>query len=279
MLDQRSQRRPWLLYAISAVLVLMVLSPIATVFAGSFLNTAFLGLSSEQWVRESGNDTTNIFTFKWFGYVLQLYRPQLVFGVQLAIANVAVCLVIGIPGAYALVRDRVPGCGLLEDLLMLPLTLPGLTIAIGLLQAYSLIRGKWWLILAGQLLYTMPFMVRSITGALRSYDHASMERASRSLGAGFWQTAWHVTLPNVRHAVVVGSLLVFAISWGEFNVSFLLNTPLFQGFPAALYATYTHNSFQVSSAATVLFLMVIIPVLLVIQAIGGREMGKIEQAA
>ena len=257
----------------------MVLAPIVTVVAGSFLNTAFLGLSSEQWVRDSTDDATNLVTFKWFGYVLRLYRPQIIFGIQLALANVAVCLLVGIPGAYALVRDRVPGCGLLEDIVMLPLSLPGITISIGLLQAYSVIRGRWWLILAGQLLYTLPFMVRSVTGALRSYDHASMEQASRSLGAGFWQTLWFVTLPNLRHAVVVGSLLVFAVSWGEFNVSFLLNTPLYQGFPAALYATYTTNSFQVSSAATVLFLLVIIPVLFLIQAIGGREMGRVEQAA
>ena len=122
-------------------------------------------------------------------------------------------------------------------------------------------------------------MVRSVTSTLRSYDHAALERAARSLGAGFWQTCWHVTLPNLRHALVVGSLLVFAVSFGEFNVSFLLNTPLYQGFPAALYATYTTNSFQVSSAATTLFLLVIVPVLLVIQAIGGRASTRIEQGA
>ncbi len=262
--------------SVSALLLVVVLAPVLVVIAGSFLNTAFLGISSERWV--AGGES-ELVTFKWFGYVLNLYRPQLTFGVQLALWNVALCLLIGVPGGCALVRRAFPGCGILEDLLLLPLSIPGITVSIGLLQAYSMIRGKWGLLLAGQLLYTLPFMVRSVTSTLRAHDHAALERAAHSLGAGFWRTWWLVTLPNLRHALVVGSLLVFAVSFGEFNVSFLLNTPLYQGFPTALYATYTTNSFQVSSAATTLFLLVIVPVLLVIQALGGRESTKIEQGA
>jgi len=37
--------------------------------------------------------------------------------------------------------------------------------------------------------------------------------------------------------MMVGSLLVFAVSWGEFNVSFLLNRGRPQTFPAVLYDT------------------------------------------
>ena len=41
---------------------------------------------------------------------------------------------------------------------------------------------------------------------------------------------------------------MFAISLGEFNASFLLNTPINQTYPAALYDTYNLDSFQVSTA-------------------------------
>ncbi len=121
--------------------------------------------------------------------------------------------------------------------------------------------------------------MRVVTNALRSFDLEKLEGVAQSLGANRWQRSLFVILPNLRHSIIVGSLLVFAISWGEFNVSFLLNTPLHQTYPAALYATYTANSFAVSSAATTIFLAVIIPVLLALQWIGGREFNRLEQAA
>src|SRR5204863_9617143 len=106
-----------------------------------------------------------------------------------------------------------------------------------------------------------------------------LERAAASLGASAWQRLRHILLPNLRHALVIGSLLVFTISLGEFNASFLLATPENLPLPAALYDSYTNDSFQVSSAATSIFMLVVIPVLLGIQFIGGREMKEIGQAA
>lgn len=267
---------------VTAALLVLVVSPVLAVVAGSFLDTALLGISSEQWVGASGGadggERTAV-TFRWFAYVWRLYRPQAVFSLELAVLSVGICLLFGVPGGYVLTRSRFRGSRIIEELLLLPLALPGIAVAIGLIQAYAIIRGRWWLVLGGHLLYTLPFMVRTVTNTLRSFDSLGLERAARSLGAGFWQRFFWVVLPNLRHAMIVGSLLVFALSWGEFNVSYLLNTPLNQTFPAALYATYTFNSYQVSSAATTLFLLVLLPVLIAVQTLGGSRGVKAEQGA
>ncbi|HVT58211.1 MAG TPA: ABC transporter permease subunit [Thermoanaerobaculia bacterium] len=256
------------MYGVTAALAIVVVLPVAVVVAGSCLDTSFLGLSSEQWV-SGGRDRVS---FKWFLYVIELYGGTMLFSLRLALLSVGVCLGAGVTAAYVLVRRPFRGSRLLEEIVLLPLSLPGIGMSVALIQAWSVVRGQWWLILGGHLLYTLPFMVRAVTNTLRSFDVARLEAAARTLGAGTWQRATWVVLPNLRHAMVVGSLLVFAISWGEFNVSFLLNTPLHQTFPAALYATYTANSFQVSSAATVLFLAVVVPALVAIQLAGGRDL-------
>ncbi len=270
-------RRPGFLplYAFTLVLWLIVMSPFAVVVLGAFLQTTFLGLSTEQWAR--GGDGESLFSVKWFGYVWGLYRGTLLFSVKLALLSVLLCLLIGVPGGMVLARRQFPGRDLLESIVLLPLSLPGIALSIGILQAFAIVRGEWWLILAGHLLYTLPFMVRMVMDALRSFDVAALETAARSLGAGYWQRLRWVVLPNLRHAMVAASLLVFCVSWGEFNISFLLNTPLNQTFPAALYATYTTNSFQVSSAATVIFLGVVVPALMAIQWLGGGRGVKLEQ--
>jgi putative spermidine/putrescine transport system permease protein len=48
---------------------------------------------------------------------------------------------------------------------------------------------------------------------------ASFEEASADLGAHTWQTFRHVTLPNLRTALVAGALLAFALSFDEIIVT------------------------------------------------------------
>ncbi len=263
-----------ILSALTVLLAILILAPVVVLVAGSFLNTRWLGVTTEQWV--AGSDS--IVSLRWFGYVLKLYAPMLVFSVEIALLSVLVCIGVGVPGGYVLVR-RFPGSALLEELVLLPLSVPGITISIALIQAYAVFRGQWWMVLCGHLAYTIPFMVRSVTTALRASSVETLDAAARTLGAGFFRRFWLVVVPTVRHAILIGSLLVFAISWGEFNVSYLLNTPLHQTYPAGLYAAFTFNSFQVSSAAATIFLAVVLPVLLAIQWIGGPEAVGIGQGA
>lgn len=228
---------------------------------------------------EGARHTKGWFTTLWFQYVFVVYGKTMLFSLQLGLLCIVVAILVGVPGGYALVRYRFPGRHLLEELVLVPLSLPGIAVAVALLETYAIIRAEWYLILIGHLLYTVPYMIQSVTNTLRSFDFRDLEMAAASLGAGWWHRMRYVLLPNLRHAVVVASLLVFAISLGEFNVSFLLNTPINQTYPAALYDTFTNDSFQVSCAATVIFMAVVIPVLMILQFIGGRELREAGQAA
>jgi putative spermidine/putrescine transport system permease protein len=89
-----------------------------------------------------------------------------------------------------------------------------------------MIRGSTLIILFGHLLYTLPFMFQSVTNTLRSYNFFELERAAAGLGANWYQRLRYILLPNLKHALIIGSLLVFTISLGEFNASFLLTTPI-----------------------------------------------------
>jgi putative spermidine/putrescine transport system permease protein len=189
--------------------------------------------------------------------------------------SIVVCIVLGVFGGYALVRYRFFGKNLVEELILLPLSLPGIAVAVALIETYGILRGSWVIILFGHLLYTLPFMMQSVTNTLRSFDFVTLEQAASGLGASAWQRLRYILIPNLKHAIIVGSLLVFAISLGEFNASFLLNTPFNQTFPAALYDSYTNDSFQVSSAATTIFMSVVIPVLIAIQFTGRKEMREV----
>ncbi|MSO92788.1 MAG: ABC transporter permease subunit [Rhodospirillales bacterium] len=301
-------RRPislWLVFcALSSLLLLfMIIAPLIVCLWGSFTTLKVMGAGSERgagweqvttsrdeekaesqsaaasvdlgvFAKGARNIAGSVTTF-WYQYVWEVYGGTLHLSLMLAVISICICIVLGVLGGYALVRYTFFGKNLIEEMILLPLSLPGIAVAVALIETYGVLRGSWVIILFGHLLYTLPFMMQSVTNTLRSFDFVTLEQAASSMGAGPWQRLRYILLPNLKHAIIVGSLLVFAISLGEFNASFLLNTPFNQTFPAALYDSYTNDSFQVSSAATCIFMFIVIPALMAMQLIGGKEMRDI----
>lgn len=219
---------------------------------------SFAAPQSEEW---SGNA---------YGYVLATYGGALLFSVRLAVSVVAATLLVAVPAAYAFARHPFPGSAFLEQLAMLPLTLPGITVAVALIATYGAFRGSAVVLACGQMLYTIPYVITVVTTSLRTLSLDELDAAARTLGAGSWPRFRRITLPLLGHPLMLASLIAFAISWGEFNVSFLLATPLQMPFSAALYGTYTSNSIAVAGAATAIFIAGALPFLAGLQFVGDR---------
>jgi sulfate transport system permease protein len=66
------------------------------------------------------------------------------------------------------------------------------------------------------LFVTFPFVARQLI-PLMSAQGRSDEEAALTLGASGWQAFWHVTLPNIRFALLYGVLLCNARAMGEFG--------------------------------------------------------------
>ncbi|MEP6800317.1 MAG: ABC transporter permease subunit [Acidobacteriota bacterium] len=254
------------------VLLAVVAAPLAVVVAGSVLDPRFLGLTSESWETGSRHAT-------WFSYVLSLYGRHLARSAVLALLVVALAFVVGAPAAYGLSRRKDAFARAMAVLLDAPLAVPGLAMAIGLLLAYPRARSSGATLAAGHLLYALPFFVRAAGNALSGADAAELEEAAAVSGAGRWQRFRRVVLPLARPGLLAGALMAFTISWGEFNVSFLLATPTTSTFPSALYLTYTTNSFPVAAAATTLFLAAAVPALALLQSIASPEAARFGEAA
>jgi sulfate transport system permease protein len=63
---------------------------------------------------------------------------------------------------------------------------------------------------------TFPFVARQLIPLMIVQGRTS-EEAALTLGASGWQTFWHVTLPNIRFALLYGVLLSNARAMGEFG--------------------------------------------------------------
>ena len=126
-------------------------------------------------------------TVKWIDRVLELYTDSIVLSLMLALACLIATLIIGVPAAYGLARHQGRLSRVLEEFISLPLAIPGLALALALLQLYGSMKGfrtSWTFILVGHVLYTLPFMIRSVLGVLLAMDLKGLEEAAATLGAG-----------------------------------------------------------------------------------------------
>lgn len=150
-----------------------------------------------------------------------------------SLLSTVVAVVLGVPLAVALARVEFPGRGVLRGVVLLPLVLPpvvGGTALLAVLGRRGLVGGPLesvtGLVLpfstAGVVVATtfvsMPFLVITVEGALRSLD-GRHEGAAATLGAGRWTVLRRVTLPMVRPSLVAGIALTWARALGEFGAT------------------------------------------------------------
>ena len=212
-------------------------------------------------------------TTAWLGKVWALYADTIWRSMGIAVATLVVTLIIGVPGAWAL--QRRPGLlsRMVEEVVSLPLAVPGLALALALLQVYGTLRGfriSSAFILVGHVLYTLPFMLRAVMAVMAAADLARLEAAAATLGAGPWARFRDIVVPNAMPGILAGALTVVTLSIGEFNLTWMLHTPLTKTLPVGLADAYASMRLEIASAYTLIFFLMVLPLLVAMQWAVGR---------
>jgi putative spermidine/putrescine transport system permease protein len=213
-------------------------------------------------------------TLQWVFQVWDLYAGTILLSFVIALATLAVTLVAGVPAAYALHVRGGRLSRIAEEIITLPLAIPGLAIALALLLTYgsfSEFRRSWLFILTGHVIFTMPFMVRSVMAVFATIDVRTLDEGAASLGASPWRRFFDVIVPNAVPGILAGSLMVVTLSLGEFNLTWMLHTPLTKTLPIGLADSYASMRLEVASAYTLIFFVMIIPLLVAMQMFADKE--------
>lgn len=152
--------------------------------------------------------------------------------VRLAAIVATILLLISLPLAHWLTFSRRRWTFLVESIVSLPLVLPPTVLGLYLLLALGSRSpvGRWWTAWTGHSLaftfeslviasvvYSLPFAVQPIAAAFAQVDRTLLE-ASATLGASTLRTFTRVVLPLSIEGIVVGVVLSFAHTIGEFGV-------------------------------------------------------------
>ncbi len=211
-------------------------------------------------------------TLQWVSQVWQLYADTILRSFVIALATLGVTLVVGVPAAYGLHLRGGRLARAVEEIITLPLAIPGLAIALALLLTYgglSSFRRSWLFILVGHIVFTLPFMVRSVMAIFAATDVKTLDETASSLGASPLRRFRDVIVPNARPGILAGSLMVVTLSLGEFNLTWMLHTPLTKTLPVGLADSYASMRLEIASAYTLVFFVMIIPLLVAMQIFAG----------
>jgi putative spermidine/putrescine transport system permease protein len=162
-------------------------------------------------------------TLDWFARALdnQGARDALLNSLKAGLAATAVALVLGTLASLAVARHRFFGRETISFLVILPIALPGIVTGIALNSTFTQVLGidlSLFTIIVGHATFCIVVVYNNVLARLRRIS-TSLEEASADLGADPWQTFRHVTLPNMRTALVAGALLAFALSFDEIIVT------------------------------------------------------------
>jgi putative spermidine/putrescine transport system permease protein len=174
------------------------------------------------------------YSLKWFRGILDNDRfvSGFLLSLQVGVVATLIGLAIGVPAAVCLVRGRLPGREAVNNLLLLPLIVPGIVLGIALFVFHveAEIKTGWPILgslaglIAGHVLIAIPWTVRLITASLAGLDR-TIEEAAESLGANRFTTFRRVTLPGILPGIVAAALFSFIASFGNLEMSLFLVGP------------------------------------------------------
>ncbi|GFG67697.1 sulfate ABC transporter permease CysW [Mycobacterium kubicae] len=169
--------------------------------------------------------------------------PAAISALNLSLLVVAIVVplnvIFGIPTAMVLARNRFRGKGVLQAVIDLPFAVSPVVVGVALVLLWGaagalgfverdlglkIIFGLPGIVLAS-IFVTLPFVVREVEPVLHEIG-TDQEQAAATLGSGWWQTFWRVTLPSIRWGLTYGIVLTVARTLGEYGAVIIVSSNL-----------------------------------------------------
>ena len=223
----------------------------------------YLTLLAVSLSRSWGLDFWRNLTLDHFRFILFEYdvtRRAIANSLVLASAAATLAVLIGAIISWIDLRTQTPGRRLLDYVSLVPLGLPGVVMAVALIQfwlrAAPALYGTLAIILLAYVGRYIPLGVRAASAALRQID-PSLEEGARISGAGWLRTLSGVTLPLMRPGLFAGWLLVFVPAIQELSASILLFSSDSMTLAVAVYNLYETGYLEPVAALAIVNMVII----------------------
>ena len=284
LLKKTYDKSLWLIVPMTVFFLVFFMMPIIILLANSFDNPA------AGRVIPHGDFVLKNF-IKFFN--LPQYYNAAILTIIISVISSIIAAILGYPLAYLIAKIQNPRWNtILMILVLASMQLDGVIRLYGmmvLLGDNGLINGtliRWGYlnsplplmynnfgVIIGTVQITLPFMVLSLIGVIKSI-HPSYEEASRSLGASGFRTFLLITLPLTMPGILAGMLLVFALSSSSYVVSALMGGWKVWVLPIHIFERISNSGqWQFGSALSTILFVINISAVVFYQMISSRFTG------
>ena len=243
-----------------------------------------------QWAEDGALQIRVLFDNFAYLWEDELYVSTYINSVKVAFISTIVCLLIGYPMAYAIVRSSQTKKNLLLMLIILPFwtsfllrvyawmglladqgTINNLLIALGIIDEPIRMLYTQFAVYVGIVYSYLPFMILPLYANMEKLD-LTLHEAAADLGAKPITTFLTVTLPMTIPGIIAGSLLVFIPATGEYIIPDLLGGGNSLMIGKVLYNEFNNNhDWPVAAAVAIALLIVLVAPMMLYQHIQSKE--------
>lgn len=260
LIKLRGAKYPLLILAFASLFIIVVV-PLVMIILVGFLRAYGLPLTLANFTLDNYR---NLFNAK-------MVSDSVMNSLYLAFGAGIIAMFLGVMIAYVINKIKPRGKVALEIISILPYSIPGIVLAIGVILAWSgnlgvNIYNTIWIILVAYIARYVAFSMKSASASLQQV-HYSLEEAARSCGATHFESLRDVTLPLIRPAMISGFFLIFLPAMRELTTSVLLYGPYTRTLGVAIYSLRSDGYIVDASALATMTILLIIIVNAIVNAI------------
>lgn len=170
-------------------------------------------------------------------------------------------------------RTNWRGRALLDLMAFVPITVPGLVLAVSLMWVYLTfqigIYGTLGILLLAYITRFMPYGIRTTTATMLQINR-ELEEAAQIAGGSWLQTFWRILLPLLKPGLLAGWIYIVIVSMRELSTSVLLASSQNQVMATLVFDLIDGGNVPRLAALSVLFIVALILLAFAAQKLGAR---------
>jgi iron(III) transport system permease protein len=196
----------------------------------------------------------------------------------LAVGSATTVMLVSAVISWIVVRTKMPGRWMLDNLASLPLVFPGLVLGLAIMVCYLTIDigiyGTLWIMFIAYVTRFLPYGMRYNSASMLQI-HKELEESAAMSGASWGLTFRRVVLPLLKPGLLAGWIYVMIVSIRELSSSILLYSPGSEVVSIMIWELWQNGQYVELSALGVMLILALFCLVLLAQ-LAGRRFGIAE---
>ena len=193
----------------------------------------------------------------------------------MSVTTATVVMLLASVVCWIVVKTKIRGRWLLDNLASLPMVFPGLVLGVSIMIFYLTfdigIYGTFWIILLAYITRFLPYGLRYSTTSMLQI-HKDLEESGGMSGASWLTVFTRIVLPLLKPGLVAGWIYVMIVSIRELSTSILLYSPGNEVISIVIWELWENGQYVELSALSVIFIFMLL-VLVGLAQMAGKRFG------